>query len=81
MFSPCSSIPLVVEAVFDTDGNVTPLAVIAEGGRYEIDHIYGVHSHTPVGIPGLAKEYECKIGCHRRSLYYVKDGNTWWSLR
>ena len=81
MFSPYKSRPITVEAVFDTEGNVSPVAVLAEGERYNIDKIYSVRSYNPVGIPGGSKEFICKIGKHRRRLYYHKGVNMWWSLK
>ena len=60
-----------VTAMFDTEGNITPLSVTWEDGMvYEIDRILDRRRAASLKAGGIGMRYTCRILGQRSYLYY-----------
>lgn len=75
-------IPLTMDALFSTDGTVTPLKFYYKGRAYDIMRILGRKKHCPPGVRAIAPlEYSVLIDGRERKIYYEEDSNTWFSVK
>ena len=61
-----------VKAVFDTEGNITPLSVRYDGAEFEIDRICDVRPAASLKSGGAGIRYTCYID-GRRSYLFLED--------
>ena len=75
-------IPLSVEAVFGSDGTLTPKKLRFEGEVFTIDRIIRRYKHCPTGISCVAPiAYETIICGIKKIIYYEHKSGTWFSVR
>ena len=61
-----------VTAVFDTQGNITPLTVTYQGERFEIDRITDIRPAASLKSGGAGIRYTCYID-GKRSYLFLED--------
>ena len=61
-----------VKALFDTDGNITPLSVVYEGTEFEIDRICDIRPAASLKSGGAGIRYTCFID-GKRSYLFLED--------
>lgn len=50
-----------VTAKFDTDGNITPLVVRMEEGKFYVDRVYDVRPAASLKSGGAGIRYKCSV--------------------
>lgn len=50
-----------VTAKFDTDGNITPLVVKMEEGKFYVDRVYDIRPAASLKSGGAGIRYKCSI--------------------
>lgn len=75
-------IPLIVDALFMTDGTFRPLKLIYRDTTFEITRILGMRRYCPRVVRAIATiEYRVIIDSQERKIYYEADTNTWFSIK
>lgn len=60
-----------VVAMFDADGNITPLSITWEDGRvYNIDRVLDVRRAASLQAGGIGMRYRCRIAGKETYLWY-----------
>lgn len=66
----------------DEDGKVTPLAVVKDGRRFEVDKITSVMRHAPAVACVSPMRYDCVIEGKKRVIYRdAYPSQKWFSVR
>lgn len=73
-------IPIAVIALCDEDGSLTPLYVVKDGKKYEVDKVMSVRRHAP-NVPCVSPlRYDCIIEGKPKSLYRdAHPSNKWFT--
>lgn len=58
-----------VNGEFDTEGNVTPLVMWINGGRYEVDRILDMRQAASTKVGGVGLRYLVSISCEEHEVY------------
>ncbi len=75
-------IPLIVDALFMTDGTFRPLKLIYRDNTFEITRVVGIRRYCPRVVRAIAPiEYRVIIDSQERKIYYEADTNTWFSVK
>ena len=75
-------IPLIVDALFMTDGSFRPLKLIYRDNTFEITRVISKRRYCPRVVRAIAPiEYMVIIDSQERKIYYEADTNTWFSVK
>jgi len=75
-------VPLVVDALFMTDGTFCPKKLYYNDISYEITRVVGFRRYCPRVVGCIAPiEYTVVIDTHKKKIYYEPDTNTWFSVK
>lgn len=75
-------IPLIVDALFMTDGSFQPLKLIYRDTTFEITRVVSKRRYCPRVVRAIAPiEYTVIIDSQERKIYYEADTNTWFSVK
>lgn len=75
-------IPLIVDALFMTDGSFRPLKLYYRDNAFEISRIVRKRRYCPRVVRAIAPiEYTVIIDSQERKIYYEADTNTWFSVK
>lgn len=64
-----------VTAKFDLDGNITPLVVKMQEGKFYVDRVYDVRQAASLKSGGAGVRYKCDV-CGVKSYLFLEE-NKW----
>ncbi|MBO5286806.1 MAG: hypothetical protein J6B34_01635 [Clostridia bacterium] len=75
-------IPLVVDALFLTNGTIKPRRIILKEGTFDITKVLSVRRHCPLVVPCVAPlEYTVLVEGQQKNLYFDTDSGQWFSIK
>ena len=75
-------IPISIIELCDEDGNVTPLYVVKDGKKYEVEKVLSITRHAPSVACVSPMRYDCIIDGHKKTIYRdAHPSQTWFSIK
>ena len=75
-------VPLVVDALFMTDGTFYPKKLYYNDMPFEIAKVINFRRYCPRVVGCIAPiEYTVMIDMRKKKIYYEPDTNTWFSIK
>lgn len=74
-------VSIAVIELCDEDGKLTPLFVVKDGKRYEVDRVISVMRHAPAVACVSPMRYDCVIEGHKKTIYRdAHPSDKWFSV-
>lgn len=75
-------IPISVIELCDEDGVITPLFVVADGKKYEVERVMRVSRHAPPVACVSPMRYDCMIAGRKKIIYRdAHPSEKWFSVK
>ena len=75
-------IPISIIELCDEDGKITPLFVVKDGKKYEVEKILSVTRHAPSVACVSPMRYDCVIDGRKKTIYRdAHPSQKWFSVK
>lgn len=75
-------LPISVIELCDEQANITPMYVVKDGKRYEVEKVLRVSRHAPAVECVMPTRYDCIIAGVKKTIYRdAHPSNRWFSVR
>ena len=75
-------VPLIIDALFLTDGTIKPRKIILKEGVFDIDRVVQIKKYCPRVVPAVAPlEYTVFVEGNEKKIYFEPHSNMWFSVK
>ena len=74
--------PLSVGVVYRHDGKISPVVIICDGEKFQIDKIIDQKIHAPLSVGSISPiEFTVLVSGEEKKIYFEKDTGKWFSVK